>query len=97
MQKTIVIPHAHPSLPGHFPGDPVVPGAVLLDEVIHALAEQGPDALRVTGIVLAKFTAPLRPGEECLIQFTPGAGMVKFTCSVLGRPVASGGIARSAA
>ena len=95
MQKTIVIPHAHPSLPGHFPGDPVVPGAVLLDEVIHALAEQRPDTLRVTGIVSAKFTVPLRPGEECLIQFTPGAGVVKFACFALGRLVASGSIAYS--
>ena len=29
----------HPSLPGHFPGAPLVPGVVILDEVIAALAE----------------------------------------------------------
>ena len=29
----------HPSLPGHFPGTPLVPGVVILDEIVAALAE----------------------------------------------------------
>lgn len=98
MQKTIVIPHAHPALPGHFPGNPVVPGAVLLDEVIRALMEQWRDPLCVTGIVSAKFMAPLRPGDECLIRFIPaGHGRVKFACATPGGPIASGSIAYSTA
>jgi 3-hydroxyacyl-[acyl-carrier-protein] dehydratase len=27
----------HPSLPGHFPGTPIVPGVVILDEILAAL------------------------------------------------------------
>ena len=34
-----VIRADHPSLPGHFPGAPLVPGVVILDEVLEALIE----------------------------------------------------------
>jgi 3-hydroxyacyl-[acyl-carrier-protein] dehydratase len=27
----------HPALAGHFPGQPIVPGALLLDEALHAI------------------------------------------------------------
>jgi 3-hydroxymyristoyl/3-hydroxydecanoyl-(acyl carrier protein) dehydratase len=51
----------HPSLAGHFPGDPVVPGVLLIDRMQQAL-------LRLTGRELVqlkqvKFTSALRPGE----------------------------------
>jgi len=35
-QATFVITADHPSLPGHFPGTPVVPGVVVLDHVLQA-------------------------------------------------------------
>ena len=31
------IPHDHPSLPGHFPGRPIVPGVVMLERVLEAI------------------------------------------------------------
>jgi len=31
------IPADHPSLPGHFPGNPVVPGVLVLDRVLDAV------------------------------------------------------------
>ena len=57
------ISHDHPSLPGHFPGRPIVPGVVLLDRVVDAIeAVNGPlPALRLPQV---KFVQPLLPGEE---------------------------------
>lgn len=50
----------HPALAGHFPGNPIVPGVVLLDLAIRALARRG--GLDEAGIRLgsAKFLAPVR-------------------------------------
>ena len=56
----------HPSLPGHFPGDPIVPGVVLLDRVIACLEGEGRTLRRLP---VVKFLAPLRPGEDAVIVF----------------------------
>lgn len=34
----LVIPPDHPALPGHFPGNPLVPGVLILAHVLAALA-----------------------------------------------------------
>jgi 3-hydroxymyristoyl/3-hydroxydecanoyl-(acyl carrier protein) dehydratase len=55
------VPHDHPSLAGHFPGRPVVPGVVLLDHVLGALAAHGSAPIR--DLQQVKFLATLLPGE----------------------------------
>jgi 3-hydroxymyristoyl/3-hydroxydecanoyl-(acyl carrier protein) dehydratase len=60
----------HASLAGHFPGNPVVPGVVLLDAVAQALAERVGRAVTVTGMPSVKFLAPLLPEEEFSIAIT---------------------------
>jgi 3-hydroxyacyl-[acyl-carrier-protein] dehydratase len=54
----------HPALPGHFPGNPVVPGVLLLDHVIAAIERTWP--ARVAGFAQVKFLRPLLP--ECEVE-----------------------------
>jgi len=46
----------HPSLPGHFPDRPLVPGVVILDEVLTALVEWRKDC-QLAGIRAVKSCA----------------------------------------
>lgn len=69
----------HASLAGHFPGNPVVPGVILLDEVICAARAHLPSPVRVTGMPSVKFLAPLAPGAEFDIVFAArGADRLGF-------------------
>ena len=81
----------HPSLAGHFPGHPVVPGVVLLDEVARALERTSGATLRALPSV--KFLAPLRPGEAAELVLTVAAGRVRFRIEREGAPIASGEVA----
>lgn len=87
----------HPAAAGHFPGNPIVPGAVLLDEVIAAIAAgRSVDALEVSS---AKFLDKVRPGERLVIRWDDTQeGEIRFTCSA-GSPerrVAAGSLRFSA-
>jgi 3-hydroxyacyl-[acyl-carrier-protein] dehydratase len=64
-----VVSASHPALPGHFPGDAVVPAVVILDRVRGALRSWR-ERRRMTGIARARFTAVLRPDESFTITLT---------------------------
>jgi 3-hydroxyacyl-[acyl-carrier-protein] dehydratase len=55
------VPAGHPSLPGHFPGNPVVPGVLLLDRVLQALEQS--TGRSVTRLQQVRFVSTLLPGE----------------------------------
>ena len=67
----------HPSLPGHFPGQPIVPGVVLLEKVIESIeADHGPlPSLRLPQV---KFMQPLLPGENAGVHIEGTAPRWKF-------------------
>jgi 3-hydroxyacyl-[acyl-carrier-protein] dehydratase len=56
----------HPSLPGHFPGQPLVAGVILLEQV--ALALHAWRGHRLTRVLEAKFVAPLLPEEIAMLR-----------------------------
>jgi acyl-coenzyme A synthetase/AMP-(fatty) acid ligase len=58
-----IVAGSHPTLAGHFPGDPVVPGAWLLALVERAARQRYGNGFRVLAIPAASFRAPLRPHE----------------------------------
>ena len=60
-------PH-HPSLEGHFPGNPIVPGVVILGRIMQELYKQSPD-LKVTGVRRMKFLRLLKPEQPFNWQF----------------------------
>jgi 3-hydroxymyristoyl/3-hydroxydecanoyl-(acyl carrier protein) dehydratase len=84
------IPKHHPSLAGHFPGNPIVPGVIILEEVIQALQQWRKD-YQVTGIPAAKFLKPLPPDQTFTIKLIDNkGGRVKFVCTVDNQPLAQG-------
>jgi 3-hydroxymyristoyl/3-hydroxydecanoyl-(acyl carrier protein) dehydratase len=88
----------HPCLAGHFPGFPILPGVVLLDETLHALEQLQPHGSEAAwNIGTVKFHHIVHPGEELQLRFEWQADApVHFelrTSSVL---VASGTIKRRA-
>lgn len=72
-----VIPADHPSLPGHFPGRPLVPGVVLLDRVVEAI-EALHGALPPLRLPQVKFVQPLLPGQEARIELDGAAPRWRF-------------------
>jgi 3-hydroxyacyl-[acyl-carrier-protein] dehydratase len=78
----------HPALSGHFPGNPVVPGVVLLDRVAEALLSWR--GARIVGLPQVKFMHPLLPGQSADLLLEDGVGSVRFKLLHDGTLIASG-------
>ncbi len=82
----------HPSLPGHFPGRPIVPGVVVLDEAIALILQRLP-ATRVAGLAQVKFLTPVLPEHVVEVAYDQnGTDRVSFACNVDGTPVVRGSL-----
>ena len=62
-----IIAPDHPSIAGHFPGRPVVPGIVLLNEAIALLLRNWPGR-HVAALREVKFLSPVIPGDAVTID-----------------------------
>lgn len=84
------VPDDHPAFAGHFPGRPIVPGVVILDQAILFAARQL-SAPRGWTVDNAKFLSPVSPGEVLSFDFSPRArGGLQFAVRAGERKVASG-------
>jgi 3-hydroxymyristoyl/3-hydroxydecanoyl-(acyl carrier protein) dehydratase len=85
----------HPAFEGHFPGRPILPGVVLLAEVlaaIEAATARGPQEWEVAN---AKFLEPVAPGTALtLVHEATESGGVRFEVRSAAALVASGLLAR---
>jgi acyl-CoA synthetase (AMP-forming)/AMP-acid ligase II len=69
----IHFPDDHPAGPGHFPGDPIIPGAVLLDEILAVLPSTQSGVLD-----FAKFHHPVRPGQTIVLSLRNDERFLRF-------------------
>ena len=78
----------HPASRGHFAGNPIIPGAVLLNEALAAIAPLAGLPRAPLLVSSAKFLRPARPGDRVLIEFSGAApDDVRLTCTVSGQTV----------
>jgi 3-hydroxyacyl-[acyl-carrier-protein] dehydratase len=82
----------HPAYAGHFPDHPILPGVVLLDEALHALAAQQGLTVSAGHIKSAKFPSPVRPGEALRLDYVSTAAGVSHFEVVAGERVAASGV-----
>jgi len=87
----LTIPKDEAYFAGHFPGNPLVPGVVVLQYVVEEIERRVGTGQVPHQIPAVKFLAPLRPGDRMTIEleFT-GAASVRFTCRAGDRPIAAG-------
>lgn len=82
----------HPSFAGHFPGSPILPGAVLLDEALREIARARGIDLVQWRVASAKFLQVVRPDTPLTLQHsTAGDGSsIRFAILAGIATVASG-------
>ena len=91
-ELTLTVAAEHPALAGHFPGAPILPAVLLLDEIVCALDRDGsPQGGGHWQISTAKFVRPVRPGETLTFahERLPN-GSIRFSVLRGGQRVAHG-------
>jgi 3-hydroxymyristoyl/3-hydroxydecanoyl-(acyl carrier protein) dehydratase len=91
-ERAAGIPANHPCLAGHFPGNPIIPGTLLLQRIIELLVQRYP-GFQVTEVINAKFMHPLLPEQSFDIRGEEKSGRISFECLVEDTPIASGKLA----
>jgi len=69
MYYNFIITTEHPSLEGHFPGNPIVPGVVILDELMSIILNENVD-YKIAGFSSVKFLEPLLANQEVSVKLS---------------------------
>jgi len=97
LHSLIEVPKDHPAFAGHFPRFPVLPGAVLLDDVLQIIESQRSIDLTQWRITSAKFLGLVRPGDALHLEHEVSkGGSIRFTVSSANRKIASGSLSKEA-
>ena len=94
-QTTFSVSPTHPALPGHFPGQPLVPGVVLLEQVALGLRAWRDE--RLARVAEAKFVALLLPGESAELTLSEAGARTRFEIRRGGELLARGMVEGAAA
>ena len=69
----------HPGLAGHFPGHPIVPGVVLLDEALFAIGHARGSPIAPCRLATVKFLHPVVPPATLTVRHRKtAAGAIEF-------------------
>jgi 3-hydroxyacyl-[acyl-carrier-protein] dehydratase len=72
------IPRDHPACDGHFPGRPLVPGAVLLDEALALCERERMLDLSQWDLESAKFLSAVQPGVGLVLEILEDADRLEL-------------------
>ena len=77
------IPPDHPCFPGHFPGQPILPGVLLLERVMSLAQTSLRQPLNECTVYNVKFLAPVAPGDALDVQLaSTNPNEYKFTVRI---------------
>lgn len=90
-ETALALERDHPAFEGHFPGNPILPGVVLLAEALAAIAAATGRAPHEWTLASAKFFSAVGPGAALtLIHEAHGANALRFEIRSSAGVVASG-------
>ncbi|HEX4506688.1 MAG TPA: AMP-binding protein [Alphaproteobacteria bacterium] len=71
----------HPTAAGHFPDNPIIPGALLLDRMLDAMGRAGRGQQEVR---VVKFLQPVRPDDAVIFRWRENGRDIAFECVLTG-------------
>jgi len=75
-----IVNSSHPSISGHFPGNPIVPGAVIIENVIKVFSRSN-DSKEITSLSTVKFIKPIEVNQKVDVNFLSiSTELISFEC-----------------
>ena len=91
LPHTLDVAADHPAFAGHFPGMPILPGALLLDEALHVIEKDRNLDLTQWQVTAAKFLEAVRPGDALTIEHSAASdGTLRFAVRIAERTALTG-------